>query len=352
MEKSPKVIYKKTLDNSQILFEQKLLLKIKEQVPTKSGRKRPIKFPQYISFSLMEDKTLLMYIQEQKRKNEILNATCQNMQSDNAAFEGWAICLKAWLPNEINKVVLKWDAPDEKTRKKGEGHYNRFLFRCLKFREHYDWFSIAPSNESCIAKFKQEYTNLSVNTSNKEPEKKTNNENAVEYEFADVKASMNRDILMNYYHVTTFNHQLHVGVKKSQKQLFTGGQSAIDLWGIDAETLTVIELKYIDDKKSAKNIKVGIISELFLYSCIMEDLVRGIITPDKPILKDEILLYQNITSLKKIHAEMLSNEYHPLVDNENVFTILNNNNDTNGVKTIYRKTIYDYKRGSYNLRIL
>ena len=67
-----------------------------------------------------------------------------NMQTDESAFEGWAIMLKSALPN-IQKVVLDWENPvfnaDKKTAQ--QAHYNRFIMRVSNFKQAYSWFNIA-----------------------------------------------------------------------------------------------------------------------------------------------------------------------------------------------------------------
>jgi len=358
MEQEPKVVYKKTQNSEQIEFEQRdIISPIKERMPKAiSGRVHTLKLPQYITFSISEDKLLTIYIQEQNRidKPEILNATCQNMQSDNAAFEGWAICLKAWLSEKIEKVKLQWDEPTftEKDLYKAEWcHYNRFLFRCYKFMQAYDWFSIDSKNLKAIEDFQRRYNNLLINSSNKEGDKKSNDENAVEYEFVDPQRPDVKNKLTNWYMVDHLHHQLHVGVKANGKQLFTGRQSAIDIWGYDKDSLTIVELKYISNEKSAKNIKVGIISELFLYASIMEDLSQGIISPEKDIqIPYEIDFFSELNTFRTIRAEMLSNEYHPLIECPSVFKLLNKRQKTSKLVTKFGRSTYEYIKGSYNLR--
>ena len=55
---------------------------------------------------------------------------CANMQSNESAFEGWALCLKAWLPDLIDKVSIFWNAT---TPKSDTLHYERFKYRVWKF---------------------------------------------------------------------------------------------------------------------------------------------------------------------------------------------------------------------------
>jgi hypothetical protein len=65
--------------------------------------------------------------------------------------------------------------------------------------------------------------------------------------------------------------QLPVGlfVKKKSKEtsIFTYGHSAIDLWSIKDDILSIIELK-------AKNRMIGIITEIFFYVNYMNDFVN------------------------------------------------------------------------------
>lgn len=61
---------------------------------------------------------------------------CANMQSNESAFEGWVLCIKAWLPDLIDKVSIFWDPT---TPKSNTLHYERFKYRVWKFINAYDW---------------------------------------------------------------------------------------------------------------------------------------------------------------------------------------------------------------------
>ncbi|MCQ2182145.1 MAG: hypothetical protein MJY89_01910 [Bacteroidales bacterium] len=341
------VIYKKDLDQKQTGNETNLIINpLKKLIPkAASGRSRGIKLPKYIVFKIDEvTKTLFLYIQEQDAiqdgKAIKLNATTCNMQTDNAAFEGWAICLKSWLPDLVEKVVLGWDMP---TVEKENAHYYRFLYRVLRFTQQYSWFSVLPMNAARVAEFESQYNNLSINFSNSDPDKKEDSpENAVEYEF--VKTPFLSAKIKHHYDLLNLDHQLHVGVKSHNKQLFTGGQSAIDLWGLNNRVLTIIELKY--SHKKTPNTKVGIISELFLYACIMRDLIGGIIpVPHNAKLEHERELFAKIGTVEIIKAEMLADAYHPMIENDKVFDTLNNNSTKEeGATIVYGRTIYSYDR--------
>ena len=129
-------------------------------------------------------------------------------------------------------------------------------------------------------------------------------------------------------------HHLPVGVKKANsKGLFPGRQSAIDIWGISHDNiLKVIELKYID-KNNKPNIQIGIISELFFYCNIMNDIHYGVIK------KPDIPMKEGIESEKSLNKEdwnsvegvMLATDYHPLLyRTKELLEILNSNRE--GIK--------------------
>lgn len=342
--------YKKS--DSQSDYEKRTFVSpILKLVPkAESGRQRKITLPKYISFTLQKDKKkLLLNIEEQigicKGKEVVLNATCNNMQTDNAAFEGWAICLKAWFPKDIETVKLSWDIPhDIKADDNRWCHYRRFVYRVLRFSEQYKWFDVSEKNRSEIYKFKQELKELKNNNFKEVPKPKVNNnrldETTVEYILSttlsdDVKRQFNLDFI---------DRQFPVGVKSGGKKFFTSNKSAIDLWGSKDNVLTIIELKYIPKGSKNKNIKVGIISELFMYSCIMRDILSGFICrPEQTPNKNEKTFYQQIDKYKNIKACMLANEYHPLVENDSVIEILNDYLKVNNQISV------DFKKSRYSL---
>lgn len=342
--------YKKT--NSQSQYEKKVFLEpLRKMVKDFSGRNRPIVLPKYISFRIQENtKKLLLNIEEQEgicgAKKVIENATCKNMQTDNAAFEGWAICLKAWLPDIIETVELKWDIPHGiKNNDNKWCHYRRFLYRVLRFSEQYSWFSVSNNNIDEVEGFKRELHNLQNNNFSRIPEPRGDfdilSETSVEY----LLSSNLSDNMIKEYDLDFIDRQFPVGIKKDKKKFFTSGLSAIDLWGARRETLTIIELKYIPEGAKSKNIKVGIISELFMYSCIMRDIITGfIVRPDYTPNKNEDTFYDNIKNYTQIKANMLANEYHPLIDNKEVINILNDYpRDNNSVCVEFEKAKYILK---------
>ena len=135
------------------------------------------------------------------------------------------------------------------------------------------------------------------------------------------------------YGVDNIFHQLPVGIKKENAFFFAGTKAAIDLWGMHDNELTIIELKY-------ENNMVGIISELFFYVNIIRDIICGHIEKPTAVLEYEKELYMRINDMKKIHARMLADTFHPLIKNEAVFDVLNNSR--------YIDIPIDYKYDTYN----
>lgn len=337
-----KVLYNKP--DYQKEYEKEHIINIlKELVPkASSNRKRAIKLPEYISFNISEN-ILTIHINEfciDKNSNIIYkNYTCENMQTDNAAFEGWAICLKAWLES-INKVELNWDIPSPSNKNL---HYNRFLYRVIRFQEAFsEWFSVSRDKKAELDTFLDKFINIQNNSYSKPPELKKKRKGGIgETEIEHKLANEFKTLMMDYYSIIKIDRQFPIGLKSNKTPFFTGRMSAIDLWGNDLQSLTVIELKYIT--KTSNNIKVGIISELFLYSCVMRDIIRGLIkAPEFCPKNNETELYNIANNLKLVKAEMLSNEYHPLIENEIVFKILNKNNFENNIPIVFNKSYYKY----------
>ena len=340
--------YKKTKD--QIKFEKENIIQpLKKLVPlAPSGRSRKIDLPKYISFTISDDsKKLLLNIEEQiaSRDSEevILNATCNNMQTDNAAFEGWAVCLKAWLPHKIETVELKWDIPhDIKDDDNQWCHYRRFLYRVLRFSEQYQWFSVSSTNTKELEVFQRELHDLQNNNFSENPKPKGDFENLSETSVEFLLSTDLSKFLTKEFDLDFIDRQFPVGIKKNNKSFFTVSLSAIDLWGTKDNTLTIIELKYVPEGKKIKNIKVGIISELFMYSCIMRDIITGLVgRPDYTPNKNEDRFYDSINRFTRIKANMLANEYHPLIENMGVLQILNEYpRDKYPVNVEFGKTTY------------
>lgn len=199
-----------------------------------------------------------------------INKINTNMQSDDNAFESWAIILKSWLPNEISTVVLDFDISDGE---ESLGYYHRFLYRANAMEKMYDWFSVVNNRKSEIEKFSNWLANTTcaVNVPSRDSSNKPVSpfsERAVETWFVkdDKPCQLNNktgtDVLFNQLPVGLFENEV-----KTVNSIFTRGASAIDIWGIENE-----KILHIFELKCEGNDSVGIISETCFYANLMKEL--------------------------------------------------------------------------------
>lgn len=277
--------------------------KIKEEFHL-SNKKRNIKIPSGINFS-NEGNTVKMKL--------LRNAVSANMQKDDGAFEGWALVLKRW--GKYQSVIVSWDKPGLIAN----GHYQRFLFRLKHFSQDFNsWFSIDKDCRILLddLKIKQAEKYL-LNIPSKRGDKVSPNPEA-KLENCFVNGDL-REPLMNISNAVSLYRQLPVGVFESKisksSSIFTGGKSAIDIWGFNkSNELLVFELK------ADSNEKVGIISELYFYVCVLQMVREKIFKHENCHDENKHLL--EIPATKKIKAYFLSPTLHPLVDKE-ILKLLN-----------------------------
>lgn len=275
----------------------------------KNKKLNSVRLPSSINFSL-----------EMKRLSVILSDATGNMQENKSAFEGWIICFKSRLPGEIDKVELEW-APS--VDKKKTEHYNRFLFRVLKFQKMYSWFSVSKKNISEVQSFSLiiQRPDLVMNYPGSLKQNSIS-ENKIEDKIESLFVTEPKKLLKTRLNLETLNQQLPTGVfierKSAGTRLFTGQKSAIDLWGLSGDELSIFELKY-------KNIRVGIISELLFYLYLMDAvfITDGIQYPEKAKdakVRDFDKLYDK--KLKKIKGYFLIDSLHPFIG-DNAIKLIN-----------------------------
>jgi hypothetical protein len=298
------------MKNNEIL---NLLPKIKEL--------KSVRLPSSINFSL-----------EMKCLSVILSDVTGNMQENKSAFEGWIVCFRSWLPSEIDKVELEWTPYVDK--KKIE-HYNRFLFRVLQFQKMYNWFSVSKKNISEVQSFSLiiQRPDLVMNYPGSLKQSSIS-ENKIEDKIESLFVSEQQKLLKTRLNLESLNQQLPAGVfiekKSARTRLFTGQKSAIDLWGLSADELSIFELKY-------KNIRVGIISELLFYLYLMDAVFinGGIQYPEKANdanVRDFDKLFdikfKKIKKFKKLKGYFLIDNLHPFIG-DNAIKLIND-----GLKTL------------------
>jgi len=282
-------------------------LEIQEKIKKEfllSNKRRNIKIPSGINFSIAGD-TVKIKLSS--------NAVSSNMQKDDGAFEGWALVLKRW--GNYQNVIISWDKPDLIAN----GHYQRFLFRLKHFSQDFNlWFSIDKDCQILLDDLKIKQTEkYLLNIPSKRGDKVSPNPEA-ELEDRLVNKDL-RETLMNISNATSLYRQLPVGVFENKvsktASIFTGGKSAIDIWGFNnSNELLVFELK------ADNNEKVGIISELYFYVSVLQMLRTKIFKYENCLDEHKHLL--EISGTTRIKAYFLSPTLHPLVDKK-ILELLN-----------------------------
>ncbi|AOY77510.1 hypothetical protein [Clostridium formicaceticum] len=174
-------------------------------------------------------------------------------------------------------------------------HFNRFIYRVDAFGKKYsEWFTVPPKSDTWDDQIKfNGWKDLVLNS----PGNRNTIDDIDEFNAASghklemyfstkeesevlrkaIKEQFNIIVsdIRNQYPVGIFN-----GIASTDNYIFTGGKSAIDLYSIGEDnSFNIFELK------AEKNVKVGILSELFFYSCLIRDTISGkirrkIISPD------------------------------------------------------------------------
>ena len=231
-----------------------------------------------------------------------------NMQDNSSSFEGWALSFKRWL-TAVEKVELSWDGTDSIL----DPHYQRFLYRVQQFRLLFsDWFSITHSqNEEALGQLRTE-TGLPLVVTSPKKVRETAlrdqcdsmsgviaNEHKLECYIKDHPTPLARLLGLE-----SIDRQFPVGLfeghVKKQNEIFPRGHSAIDLWGLRDNELFLFELK------AKGNTRVGILSELFFYSYIME----GVQTRRYALQDDNDV----VGATNVVHSYILAPQWHPLID--------------------------------------
>jgi len=287
--------------------DNRLILETIKTAYEKTGHSsRAIKLPRSIDFVIKDDTSVKM-----KLPSSCISA---NMQSNESAFEGWALVLKRW--GKFDKIIVDWE---ENKNSKFEGHYQRFLFRIEEFKNLFpDWFEIDDACAHLLDALKTKiHKCLLLNQAGERKAldyEKLKGEVKLEYEFV---CGGRRRYLMGLCKAKSLDRQFPVGVFHDDVgegyEIFTTRKSAIDIWGISEDgDLLIFELK------TAKNISVGIITELLFYCNVMQN------------LKDCRFHYKDpadptigtIRKTSKIKAYFLVPRLHPLVD-ETLVQMLN-----------------------------
>ena len=260
------------------------------------------------------------------------------MQSNSAAFEGWALLIHVYCKFHVELDLDLEHAPSEQPAR---GHYQRFLYRALKFSQQYSsWFSLSERLAPRVEQFRQylyhggspAHPNPTFcNGLPSKPAKDgTSLESCVEGLFAGECRSVLTELTFQQAGISLIpdcvHRQLPVGLyeteKSEQNSVFTYGKSAVDLWALTTDGVVIYELK-------TRNPMVGLLTELMFYANCMYDLYvsqnrmrpfppdgqTGQISADDRILRGYDQLYKKYCADKiaTIHAAMLTDKLHSLI---------------------------------------
>lgn len=283
----------------------------KEIIEKLQAKNKNLRLPSGMDFNI-QNKVLTIGMKEK--------GLTANMQTDDSAFEGWAICLKAWLPEYISKVKIEGERPSVKEKSKEERHYNRFLYRLSKFIEIYrSWACTTDDLEQEIKKIFNEKTDLYINVPRQDA-----STGATHCE-AQLERAFRKKNERSY---CALNHQLPVRIfsnkeTKEANAITPGG--FIDIWGIKDDCLKIFELKLPVNKE------IGIISELMFYVNVMIDVINGKIkipfsSEDKSYRSfGQLFKFQKNKKCKKIEGVFLADNFHTMIEKkkEEVLQIIN-----------------------------
>ena len=251
-------------------------------------------------------------------------ATIANMQTDAAAFEAWALILRAWCG--VVTISLHWDEPEDRS----DPHYQRFLYRADHFSNLFDWFHLENEHPLQDARFLPKDRRPLILNLPTQP-RRTLEEYQRDKPGWEPKGERQLEITLRdcpgfaaLYELDPgrVERQIPVGLFRDRvsaakvNRVFSGAGSAIDLIGMQATTLWLFELK------AGNNASVGAISELFFYACVLRD--TGAAGPFR--FNKSKVDHSRITELSqcsRIEAVVLGEQIHPLLEHSGITFLLN-----------------------------
>lgn len=320
---------------------------MEERLKNVSG-KRQIKLPGNIKFIEREQEIEIILDKEAAGKGE----DHKNMQEDTAAFEGWAVILYRYFQkNVVLDIEIETDSEEMEWKLEGNGHFNRFLYRVMRFWEQYSWFFLSEKLDAILFSeggFSDWLESNKENLTNNIPDmplgeepagKEKISENWVERAMAGKKSVLLDVVESDIPEGNEVFRQLPAGLflntVKAGNEVFAGKKAAIDLWTWDEDRLYAFEVKY-------QNKMVGMITEIFFYGNYLNDLLvekNFTLNQEASGKRGYDHLLEN--EFEEICACMVADEIHPLIDEE-VLEILNRNKPMDGNLHIEYK-IYKYR---------
>jgi hypothetical protein len=238
-----------------------------------------------------------------------------NMQDDAAAVEAWCLAL---LAAGAERVRIDTSQLQHETK-----HRTRLAYRLAHFCELFPMVEDADGLSSEV--FGCHSDRLLLNQPLSEADRIPSSviaelidpngpESRIETAF-EVLPELKRAFSPNGHQTMRVMRQWPVGLFNGEvahkSRIFTGGKSAIDLIAIDGETLLLFELK------NGKNKKIGALSEIFFYACVMRDLLLKRFQFEEGRILDNLAISRaHIMQCREVRAVILAPRLHPLIWNE------------------------------------
>jgi hypothetical protein len=292
-----------------------------------------LKLPGHVHFRLAGGCCEILMGKYKDRDQDWKYLVSENMQVDDAAFEGWALALQAWLGC---RVKLAWEPPPNKDDK----HYQRFLYRVIHLMPATSWFEVKDECRRLLAASRvrdaiREETPASFIVNEPLTHRGTvpleERDDEKKHEISFFENDDDRASLISYsglVGIPEIFRQIPVGLFSEKlgdgtPRIFPGGASMIDLAAIDENnTVAIFELKFV---KPGSSPKIGAISELLFYSHFIRDSQKGIFV--YPAISDKamkrLLDPERDKTSDRVNAYVLTNKLHPLLNNIKVFEALN-----------------------------
>lgn len=296
-------------------------------------------------------------------KNKVLRIFIQNpaqdMQNDSVAFEGWLLILKYWLSEEIEYVVLDFEAREDLLQKYGTPeacHYNRFLYRLYNMTRVFPtWFFVDESKSDVIFDFMHwvRSSKMMLNNSLQERPDQIGTQKLERQAEAWFVKHEGKTLLSKRWNIdeSKLFNQLPTGVFiekiAASNAVFSRGASAIDMWGVDkdGQTLHLIELKRGDNKG------LGVIGETLFYTALMFDTCvskEPLFSFGKygtaPDTSDMAAIKNNGNKFGSLATHILAEKYHPLFTDAAADLI------RDGLKNIgieFERATYDFEKKDF-----
>lgn len=252
----------------------------------------------------------------------------ENMQSNPAAFEGWALALLIYCG--VKCVQIGVDSEAVPVNDAGP-HYQRFLYRLMRFSELFPGQVVATWPDSRSKALNPEIERFFNQSGPRKNSRETDSVERMKAASMDKPSESSLELALEissafwtYFQLEKVMRQWPVGLFEGKvakgHEIFTRGKSAIDLIGIRGDTLVLFELK------KSGNETVGAVSELLFYASVMRDALGA-----SPIFKYESMKAsqncaigpEDILRCSRISAVSLAPKFHPLISEPRMFEVLN-----------------------------